>query len=59
VFLADLTADPPSVTQVQIDLAGVLSRPGEDPTHDELKAGVEKLAGQDKAVREFLARIDQ
>ena len=59
VFLVDLTADPPSVSQVQIDLVGVLPRPGEDPTLDELKAGVEKLADKDKAVREFLARIDK
>ena len=58
VFLLDLAADPPSVTQVQIGLEGVLPRPSQDPTLDEMKAGVEKLAAKDKAVRDFLDRIE-
>jgi hypothetical protein len=59
VFLLDLAADPPSVTQVNLALEDVLPRPGQDdPTLDEMKAGVEKLAGKDKGVRDFLDRIE-
>ena len=58
MFLLDLAADPPSVTQVNLALEDVLPRPGQDPTLDEMKAGVEKLAGKDKAVRDFLDRIE-
>lgn len=59
VFLLDLTPDPPSLTQVAIDVTGVLARPDQDPTLEELKAGMEKLAGKDKAVRDFLNRIEK
>jgi hypothetical protein len=59
VFLLDLAADPPSVTQVQIDLADVLPRPGVDLTLDEMKTGVAKLAAKDKGVRDFLDRIER
>jgi hypothetical protein len=58
VFLLDLAADPPSVTQVKIALEDLLHRPGQVPSLDEMKAGVEKLASKDKAVRDFLDRIE-
>ncbi len=59
VFLVDLTADPPRLTQVPIDVVDVLPRPDQDPTLDELKAGVAKLAAKDKTIREFIARIEK
>ena len=58
VFLLDLAGDPPSVTQVNLSLEDVLPRPSPDLTLDEMKAGVEKLAGKDKGVRDFLDRIE-
>jgi hypothetical protein len=60
VFLIDLTADPPIVTQVRTDLTDVsVARPGGSPGMDELKAAVEKLASKDKAIRDFLASIEK
>ncbi len=59
MFLVDLTADPPRLTQVPIDVVDVLPRPDHDPTLDELKAGVAKLAAKDKTIREFIARIEK
>jgi hypothetical protein len=58
VFLLDLSADPPSVTQLKVDLTDVLAAHAEaSPSAAELKAAVEKLADKDKAVREFMDRI--
>ena len=59
VFLLDLTADPPSLAQVPIDLTGVMTHTYQDPTDQELKAGVQKLAERSKAVRDFLERIEK
>jgi hypothetical protein len=59
VFLVDLTADPPGLSQVQVDLEGLLARPDEDPTLEELKTAVEKLAGKEKGIRDFLATTEK
>jgi hypothetical protein len=58
VFLVDLTADPPALTQVQSDVASLLEvHPDRDTTKEELKGAVEKLSSKEKAVRDFLAQI--
>jgi hypothetical protein len=59
VFLVHLTAEPPGISQVPVDLAGVPARPDQDPTLDELKAAVEKLASKDKTIRDFLAAMEK
>jgi hypothetical protein len=59
VFLLDLTADPPSLAQVPIDLTGVLAHPYGDPTDEGMKASVQKLAEKSKVVRDFLDRIEK
>jgi len=57
VFLLDLTTDPPSVKQVRCDLNGALPHPNQNPSLEDMRAGVAKLAASDKAVREFLDKV--
>jgi hypothetical protein len=59
VFLVDLTADPPELTQVNADLAGLFPHPDRDLGTDVLKAAVAKLSEREEAVRRFLGRIGQ
>jgi hypothetical protein len=59
VFLVDLTADPPTVSQVKLEVADVLPRPDQDPSLEDLKAAVEKLAGKEKVVRDFVAACNK
>jgi hypothetical protein len=59
LFLVDLTADPPAVSQVNVDVADALPRPDRDPSLDELKAAVEKLAANQKDVRDFVAACNK
>jgi hypothetical protein len=59
VFLVDLNADPPTVSQVKVDVADVLAHPDQDPSLEDLKGVVEKLAGMDKAVRDFVAACNK
>jgi hypothetical protein len=59
VFLLDLSTEPPSVSQVKVEMGGLLPRPDQDATLDELKAAVEKLADRDQGIRDFLNRIEK